>query len=149
MHKDEEFMLLALAEAQKAAQLGEIPVGAVIVQNGVVLASSYNQRETEHDATAHAEVLAIREACRHMKSWRLAEATIYVTLEPCPMCAGAIWNARMQRVVYGAVDSRAGAAESLFNVINNKYLNHQCQVTAGVCAEKCKKILQDFFEKRR
>ena len=148
-NKDLEYMQMALAEAQLAAKQGEIPVGAVLVVGDEVIARTHNQREQLHDATAHAEILAIQEACVKLKRWRLTDATLYVTLEPCPMCAGAIFNARLGRLVYGAVDSRAGACESVFNVVSNAHLNHQAQVTAGVLAEECAQILQDFLKERR
>ena len=149
MNKDEAYMALAIEEAKKAAALNEIPVGAIIVLEDRVIARGYNKRETAKDATLHAEIVAIQEACKVLKRWRLAGATMYVTLEPCPMCAGAIVMSRIARVVYGAVDSKAGACESLFNIVNNKNLNHQVNITAGVCEEECKNILQKFFMSKR
>ncbi len=149
MTRDQEYMLVALEEARKAYALGEVPVGAVLVVDGMIIARAHNLRETKQMATAHAEVLAIEEGCRILGHWRLGEATIYVTLEPCPMCAGAIYNARIPRVVYGAVDSRAGACESVFNIISNAHLNHQAQVRAGVLEDECKNILQQFFSEKR
>ena len=148
-NKDSQYMELALEEAKAAAAQGEIPVGAVLVVDDAIIAKDHNQRETLHDATAHAEMLVIQEACAKLKRWRLTDATLYVTLEPCPMCAGAIFNARLGRLVYGAVDSRAGACESVFNIVTNTHLNHQVQVTAGVLAEECGKILQDFLKSKR
>lgn len=146
---DQYFMNLAIAEAKKAAAIGEIPIGAVIVLDGQVVASGYNLRETAKDATAHAEIVAIQAACKKLQRWRLTGATLYVTVEPCPMCAGAIVMSRLDRLVYGAVDSRAGACESLFNIVNNKNLNHQVVVTAGVCEEACAKLLKEFLKKKR
>ena len=149
MDKDVYYMTEALKEAQKAFSLGEVPVGAVLVVEEKVIARGHNLRETKQLATAHAEIIVIEEACRKLASWRLAKATLYVTLEPCPMCAGAIFNARVGRLVYGAVDSRAGACESLFNIVDNQYLNHQVQVRAGVLAQECKGLLQNFFSNKR
>ena len=147
---DEEMMRLALFEAQKAYDLGEVPVGAVITDHGgVVTASAHNLRETWHDATAHAELLAIRQACEKFGSWRLAGCTLYVTLEPCPMCAGAIIMSRLCRVVYGAPDSKAGACESVFTILNTPALNHSPDVTAGVLEEESRELLQRFFAERR
>ena len=149
MDKDIEYMQIALEEARQAAAEGEIPVGAVLVVGDKIVAQAHNQRETCQDATAHAELLVIQKACAQLKRWRLNDATLYVTLEPCPMCAGAIFNARLERLVYGAVDSRAGACESVFNVVTNRHLNHQVKVTAGILAEACVKILQDFLRNNR
>ena len=149
MLQDRDFMALALKEAQKAAALEEIPVGAVLVVDGKVIAQGHNERETKRDATAHAEMLVIQEACAKLGKWRLTDATLYVTLEPCPMCAGAIYNARIGRLVYGAVDSRAGGCESVFNITSNAHLNHQCAVTAGVLSEECSCILKKFLLARR
>mgnify|MGYP001160571911 FL=1 len=149
MDKDIEYMQIALEEARQAAAEGEIPVGAVLVVGDKIVAQAHNQRETCQDATAHAELLVIQKACARLKRWRLNDATLYVTLEPCPMCAGAIFNARLERLVYGAVDSRAGACESVFNVVTNRHLNHQVKVTAGILAEACGKILQDFLRNKR
>jgi tRNA(adenine34) deaminase len=146
---DFSFMGLALLEAEKAAQLGEVPIGAVLVVSNEVVAKAHNRREIDRDATAHAEMLVVREACRTLHSWRLAGATLYVTIEPCPMCAGALVMSRVERLVYGSPDFRAGAVESLFNVVQHPSLNHRLQVTAGVRAEECAAILKEFFKKRR
>lgn len=146
---DVRFMEMALEEARQAAREGEIPVGAVLVREGQVLARDHNRREQERDATAHAEVMVIREACRKLQRWRLSDTTLYVTLEPCPMCAGAIWNARVGRLVYGAWDSAAGACGSQFNLPAHGSLNFRTAVTAGVMEEDCRKILQDFLKVRR
>lgn len=142
-------MGLALEEARKAAEAGEIPVGAVLVMGDTIIARAHNERETTHDATAHAEVLAIRAACGKLGRWRLTDATLYVTLEPCPMCAGAIWNARIGRVVYGAYDSTAGACGSQFHILTQPALHCSTQVTAGVREQECLQILQDFLKARR
>ncbi|NCD10589.1 MAG: tRNA adenosine(34) deaminase TadA [Negativicutes bacterium] len=149
MVDDVTYMKIALSEAHKAAELGEIPIGAVLVLDGEVIAKAHNMRETWQDATAHAETIVIREACKKLKRWRLTGATLYVTIEPCPMCAGAIVMSRISRLVYGSPDSKAGAAESLFNVVNNPALNHMVEVVAGVCSEECTQVMKDFFKKRR
>jgi tRNA(adenine34) deaminase len=146
---DVHFMEMALEEARQAAREGEIPVGAVLVREGRVVARNHNRREQDRDATAHAEVLVLREACRQLGRWRLSDTALYVTLEPCPMCAGAIWNARVGRLVYGAWDSAAGACGSQFNLPAHPSLNFRTQVTAGVLEEECRKILQDFLKARR
>lgn len=146
---DEEYMGLALSEAQKAYALGEVPIGAVVVKDGEVIASAHNLRETGHDATAHAEVLAIRRACEKLGHWRLTGATLYVTIEPCPMCAGALVMSRVDRLVYGAADYKAGAVESLFNITNHSSLNHRMEVRAGVREEECRTLMKEFFRERR
>jgi tRNA(adenine34) deaminase len=147
--EDKKFMSAALAEAGLAAREGEIPVGAVLVRNGEIIARNHNRREQNHDATAHAEILVIQEACRKLKKWRLTDTTLYVTLEPCPMCSGAIWNARIGRLVYGAFDSAAGACGSLFQIPLNPALHGKTEIVAGVEEDVCKKILQDFLKERR
>lgn len=148
--KDKEYMELALAEAQKAYDMGEIPIGAVIIdEDGSVVAAGHNLRECSNDATAHAEMEAIRSACKKLERWRLSGCTLYVTIEPCPMCAGALVNSRIDRLVYGSNDSKAGAVESIFNVVNNPALNHQMQVTAGVLDEECSGMMKRFFKMRR
>ena len=146
---DSHYMKLALVEARKAFDLGEVPIGAVLVIDGQVVASGHNMREQWHDATAHAEIIAIREACRSLKRWRLTGATLYVTIEPCPMCAGALVMSRVDRLVYGSPDYKAGAVESLFNVVANPALNHRLAVTAGVLADECSGIMKEFFRMRR
>lgn len=147
--KHSDFMQIALDEAKLAAQEGDIPVGAVVVINDKIIAKAHNQRETTHDATAHAEVLAIREACQKIKNWRLKDATMYVTLEPCPMCAGAIVNAHIQRLVFGAANNVAGGAGSLFNITHNTNLNHQVEVIGWVLDKECQSLLQNFLLKQR
>ena len=146
--RDDEYMGLALAEARRAAALGEVPVGAVVVRGGRVLAAAHNLREQNHSAAAHAELLAIEEACRVLGNWRLEDCTLYVTLEPCPMCAGAAINSRLARVVYGAADPRAGCCGSVANLFHMP-LGHSPALTAGVRAEECAALLRAFFEVRR
>jgi len=146
---DEQYMDLALEEAKKAYTSGEIPIGAVILYKNNIIAAAHNLRETIPCATAHAELLAIQEACRNLHRWRLTGCTLYVTVEPCPMCAGAIVNSRLTRLVYGSSDYKAGAVESLFNIVHNKSLNHQAVVTTGVRMEECQQIMKDFFRERR
>lgn len=149
MSQHERWMRLALAEAQAAASEGEVPVGAVIVRDGKLIASARNQREQLHDPTAHAEMVAITQAAESLGDWRLEECTLYVTLEPCCMCAGGIIQARIPRVVYGATDPKAGAVQSLFHLLNDERLNHRCEVIAGVLAEPCGEILTKFFKQQR
>ena len=144
------FMQLALQEAEVAAEEGEVPVGAVIVHNERrVIASDHNRREQLHDPTAHAEMLAITQAAEALGSWRLDDCTLYVTLEPCPMCAGAILQARIPRVVYGAEDPKTGAVQSLFKLLNDVRLNHQCSVVSGVLSTPCGNVLSRFFQRQR
>jgi len=142
-------MGLALAEARKAYEAGEVPIGAVLVMDGEVIAAAHNMRETWHDATAHAEIIAIQAACRKLERWRLSGATLYVTIEPCPMCAGALVMSRVDRLVYGSADYKAGAVESIFNVVQNSALNHRLEVMSGVRADECAAIMKDFFRARR
>lgn len=149
MLDDNYYMGLALEEAQKAYRMGEIPIGAVLVIDGEVVAKAHNLRETCHDATAHAEVIVIQETCQKLKRWRLTGATLYVTIEPCPMCAGALVNSRVDRLVYGSADYKAGAVESIFNVVQNEALNHRMEVTAGVRGDECSAIMKAFFRERR
>ncbi len=147
-YTDEAFMSLALAEAKKAAEEGEIPVGAILVKDGEVLAARHNQRELGSDATAHAEILCIREGGKRLGGWRLTGCTLYVTLEPCPMCAGAVINARIDRVVFGAYDSRAGSFGSLVNLSLYPY-NHRPVIDGGVMEEEAKALLRAFFQAKR
>lgn len=142
-------MRLALQEAAQAAAAGEAPIGAVIVRGGHVLAAAHNQREQLHDPTAHAEMIALTQAAAALRSWRLTGCTLYVTLEPCPMCAGAIVQARVPRVVYGAADPKAGAVDSLYQLLSDSRLNHSAEITRGVLAEECGQVLRDFFRARR
>ncbi len=147
--EDRRFMTLALDEARRAAEQGEVPIGAVVVIGGEVVASRGNERERRHDPTAHAEMLVLRDAAAIAGAWRLSEATLYVTLEPCAMCAGAIVLARIKRLVYGADDPKAGAAGSIFNVVDHPALNHSPEVRAGVMEAETARILRDFFASRR
>jgi tRNA(adenine34) deaminase len=145
----EHFMRLALEQAQAAMAADEVPVGAVIVRGERVIAAAHNQREMLRDPTAHAEMIAITQAAESLRDWRLEGCTLYVTLEPCPMCAGAILQARLPRVVYGATDPKAGAVQSLFHLLQDERLNHRCQVIPGVLAEACGAILTRFFAQQR
>ncbi len=145
----ERWMHSALEQAQLAMETGEVPVGAVIVYQERIIAEAYNQRETLKDPTAHAEMIAITQAAEALKSWRLLDCTLYVTLEPCPMCAGAIVQARIPTVIYGADDPKAGAVRSLFNITSDVRLNHQAVVIGGVLQEQCRAILQEFFAAQR
>lgn len=142
-------MNLAIEEAKKAAEIGEVPIGAVIVYKDEVIAKAYNLRETTQNATTHAELIAIQEACKTLDSWRLEETTLYVTLEPCPMCAGAILQSRIPRVVYGARDMKAGCVDSLYHLLTDSRFNHMCEVTEGVLAEECGSLLSQFFRDLR
>jgi len=146
---DRLFMKQALEEAQQAALLGEVPIGAVLVYEGKIIARAHNLRETTQNATTHAELLVIQEACKKIGSWRLEDTTLYVTLEPCPMCAGAILQSRVPRVVYGARDQKAGCVDSLYQLLNDERFNHECDVTEGILAEECGQILTDFFKALR
>jgi len=146
---DESMMALALDLAREARNLGEVPVGAVVVRAGRVIAQAYNLRETLHDPTAHAERLALSWAGRVIRSWRLDECVLYVTLEPCAMCAGAIVQSRLARLVYGAADPKAGACASLYRLVSDARLNHQARITAGVLAQECGDVLKEFFQERR
>ncbi len=143
-----DYMKEALAEAKKAAQTGEVPVGAVIVKDGEIIARAHNLRETEKNALCHAEIMAINEACKKLGGWRLSSCELYVTLEPCPMCAGAIVNSRIKRVVYGAKDAKAGAMGSVMN-FNFYPLNHKPEIVSGVMADECAKTLTAFFTLKR
>ena len=146
---DQEAMQLALAEARAAAEHGDVPIGAVVVRDGEVIAARHNERELTGDPTAHAEVLALRDASSVVGHWRLLDCTLYVTLEPCLMCSGALVNSRIGRVVYGAVDPKAGAVESLYCVCADERLNHRPPVEGGVLAEECGRLLKEFFAARR
>jgi tRNA(adenine34) deaminase len=148
-NKDICFMKLALEEASLAFAEGEIPVGAVLVKNGKVIAKAHNQRESTNDPTGHAEIIALKYGSREEKSWRLTDSTLYVTKEPCIMCAGAMVNARLGRLVYGCKDEKGGAVDSLYSILSDKRLNHQVEVVAGVLEEECSEILKKFFQNRR
>ncbi len=146
---DEHFMEEALRQARKAAAKGEVPVGAVLVVNGTVLTKAHNQVEELKDATAHAEMLVVTAAAGELGDWRLNEATVYVTKEPCPMCAGAMVLSRVKRVVYGVSDPKGGAAGGALNLLQFEGLNHKCEIRSGVKAEECRDLLRDFFKKQR
>ena len=146
---DVYYMEIALMQAREALRQGEVPVGAVLVHAGKIVARSHNRREALQDATAHAEILALREAGKRLGSWRLLDTTLYVTLEPCPMCAGALVQARVSRLVYGAPDPKSGAAGSLYNIAADPRLNHRLKVKAGVLGAQCAALLQEFFQVRR
>ena len=146
---DSYWMHRALEMAHQAVTADEVPVGAVIVRNHSVIAAAANQRESLHDPTAHAEMIAITQAAAAVEDWRLEGTTLYVTLEPCVMCAGAILQARVPRVVFGATDAKAGAVSSLFQLLSDPRLNHRCDVTAGVLAEPCGRVLTEFFASKR
>ena len=147
---DREFMALALEEALRAYEENEVPIGAVLTnEDGILIARAHNRIEQLNDATAHAELLTLQAASRKLKRRRLTDCTLYSTVEPCAMCAGALVLCRVKRLVYGATDSKFGAAESIFNVVNNPALNHRLKVTAGVLEEECRALMQKFFAERR
>ena len=142
-------MRQALAEAEAAYAGGEVPVGAVLVMGGEIIARAHNTREADFDPTGHAEVMAVREGCRRLGNWRLTDATLYVTKEPCVMCAGTMVNARLGRLVYGCGDTKGGAVNSLYRLLSDKRLNHQVGITSGVLEEECAALLRSFFRERR
>jgi tRNA(adenine34) deaminase len=146
---EELFLREALTEAQAAYAAGEVPIGAVLVRDGVILSRGQNRVLRDQDPTAHAEIVAMREAARILGNYRLLDCELYVTLEPCAMCAGAMIHARLKRLVYGALDPKAGAAGSVLTVLNHSKLNHQMSVTEGVLAEECGELLRNFFRERR
>jgi tRNA(adenine34) deaminase len=146
---DEHFMRLALEEAKRALDHGDVPIGALLVRDGEVLSSAHNERELLGDATAHAEILALRRASERIGGWRLDGSTMYITLEPCSMCAGALVLARVRRLVYGPQDPRAGAALSLYNIVDDPRLNHQLEITLGVLEDEGAALLTGFFGERR
>ena len=146
---DEDFMKIALEEANKALAEDEVPIGAVLVREGRILSSTHNSPIACHDASAHAEMLAIRKACEATGNYRLTGAALYVTLEPCVMCAGAILQARLTRVIFGARDPKAGAVISLYHILNDNRLNHQVDVTEGILQAECAEILSRFFKEKR
>ena len=149
MNTDEKFMALALEEARRAMGDGEVPVGAVVIHDGEIIARAHNLREGLQDPVAHAEMLAVRDAARKLNRWRLTGATLYVTLEPCAMCAGALVLARIDRLVYGCDDPKAGACGSLFDIVREPRLNHRIEVVRGVLQEDCQSVLKGFFAIRR
>ncbi|MDZ4063283.1 MAG: tRNA adenosine(34) deaminase TadA [Coriobacteriia bacterium] len=149
MHADETFMALALDEARRADDLGEVPIGALVVCEGAIVSRGHNRREVDHDPAGHAEFLAIREAAAKLGRWRLSDCTVYVTLEPCPMCAGLMHQARIDRLVYGATDPKAGAVGTLYDLSNDERLNHRFAVTSGILAEESSALLKSFFDRLR
>ena len=146
---DQFFMGFALAEARQARDIGEVPIGAVVVIDKQIVGSGHNQPIRRNDPTAHAEVLALRAAAKQIGNYRLTDATLYVTIEPCAMCAGAMVNARVKHLVYGAAELRAGAVDSVFQICTNSSLNHRIEVSSGVRAEECRELMQLFFRERR
>ncbi|MCA0164272.1 MULTISPECIES: tRNA adenosine(34) deaminase TadA [Bacillus] len=149
MTKDEQFMQEAISEALKAKQIGEVPIGAVIVVDDQIVSHAHNLRESEQRSIAHAELLAIDEACKMTGSWRLEDAVLYVTLEPCPMCAGAIVLSRVKKVVFGAYDPKGGCAGTLMNLLDDERFNHQSEVIGGVLENECGELLSQFFRDLR
>lgn len=148
MTEHEQYMKIALSLAEQAQEIDEVPVGALVVHRGEIISQAYNMRESSKCATHHAEILAIERACAVLGGWRLPECTLYVTLEPCPMCAGAVINSRIERVVYGAPDRRAGAFGTLVD-LNSLPLNHKTEIIGGVLGDECARILSEYFKKKR
>ena len=146
---DQQYMLMAIEQAQLAAQSGEVPVGAVLVRDGQVISKAFNKPIANHDPSAHAEMLALREAALAEENYRIPGSTLYVTLEPCAMCSGAILHARIDRVVYGAQDPKTGSAGSVLDIFSSKQINHQTSVEGGIMSEECGQLLRDFFKGRR
>lgn len=146
---DEKFMIEALKEAEKSANFDEVPVGAVIVKDGKIIARGHNLREKNNDPTAHAEIIAIRKACKKLNSWRLENCTIYVTIEPCSMCAGTLLWTRIKKIVYGAKDPKGGAICSSLSLFESKNINHHPEILGGILEEKCSSIMKDFFRNKR
>jgi tRNA(adenine34) deaminase len=148
-NRDDFFMRMALEEATLAYNVGEVPVGAVLVKDGKVIVKTHNQRETSKDPTGHAEIIVLKQGSKGEDNWRLTGYTLYVTKEPCIMCAGAMVNARLGRLIYGCKDEKGGAVNSLYSVLSDKRLNHQVEVLSGVLEEECSEILKKFFRNRR
>lgn len=146
---DHDFMAKAYALALKAEQQNEIPVGAIVVANGTIIGEGYNQSIMQHDPSAHAEMIAIRQAGKALENYRMLDCTLYVTLEPCPMCAGLLVHSRIKRIVFACADEKTGSAGSVFDLTNNNKLNHQVDVTAGVMSAECSALLSSFFKRRR
>ena len=149
MEKNIKFMKEAIKQAKKAEAILEIPVGAIIVKDNKIIARAYNQKETKFDSTKHAEIIAIQKASKKLKSWRLSDCEMYVTLEPCSMCAGALIQSRIKKVYIGAMDEKTGSCGSVFNLLKDYKFNHNVDIEYGVCKEECEKILKDFFKKLR
>lgn len=146
MNRDEVFMKEAIKQAKKAEKLREVPIGCVIEREGKIIARGYNRRNTDHTSLAHAEMMAIKKACKRIGDWRLEDCTLYVTLEPCQMCSGAIVQSRIKRVVIGAMNKKAGCAGSIFNLLEEERFNHRAEVIRGVLEEECAKMMSDFFK---
>ncbi|WP_330655587.1 tRNA adenosine(34) deaminase TadA [Alkaliphilus sp. B6464] len=146
---EEKFMLLAIEEAKKAFNKKEVPIGAIIVKQNKVIARAHNLREISKNAISHAELIAIQDACNLLGGWRLTDCTLYVTIEPCPMCAGAILQSRIKKVVIGAMDAKAGACGSILNLLNNPKFNHQTEIQTGVLEEECSQLMKNFFRSLR
>ena len=149
MMTDEAMMEHAIMLAQKAAAINEVPIGAVVYCQNEIVGEGFNRKETDLNPTAHAEIIALTSAAKELGRWRLHDCTLVVTLEPCPMCAGALVNARLQRVVFGASDQKSGACRTLYNIADDHRLNHRCEVTGGVLEEECVQLLREFFEPKR
>ncbi len=149
MTTDEKYMREAIKQARKAAKIDEVPIGCVIVYDGKIIARGYNRRNTDKSTLAHAEIIAIRKAAKVIGDWRLEDCTMYITLEPCPMCAGAIVQARIPRVVVGAMNPKAGCAGSVINLLQMDGFNHKAELTSGVLVDECRTMLQDFFKEMR
>lgn len=149
MNDHQRFMSSALKEAEEAYKRNEVPVGAVVVKNGAIIARAHNQMETLQDPTAHAEIIAIGAAANHRGNWRLNDCTLYVTLEPCPMCAGAIVLSRLDMLVFGSFDSKMGACSTIYNIVQDERLNHRVEVISGILEEDSKLLLREFFAKKR
>jgi len=147
--EDEQYMRIAIDQAKIAEENGDVPIGAVIVHKNTIIAKAYNQREQLKDPTAHAEIIALTQAAAALENWHLNGCTMYVTLEPCPMCAGALVLSRMDRLVYGCDDPKTGAVKSLYNIVQDSRLNHRLEVASGVLGEECRLQLQNFFEQKR
>ncbi|MDW7667642.1 MAG: tRNA adenosine(34) deaminase TadA [Bacillota bacterium] len=146
---DNFFMNKALDQAYEAYKLDEVPIGAVIVKDGKIIGEGYNRKELAHDTTNHAEIIAIKNASKNLKNWRLTDCTMYVTVEPCPMCAGAIVNSRISELVIGSLDPKGGACGSLYNIVEDERLNHRVEVRRGIMGQECSDIMKDFFKKLR
>ena len=149
LNQDEQWMKEAIAEAKKAERLGEVPIGAVVVKEGVIIGRGHNLRETQHNPVSHAEIIAIQQASQALNAWRLLDCTLYVTLEPCPMCAGAIVQSRIKRVVYGTDDPKAGCAGTLMNLLQEPRFNHETELTGYVLQTECANLLTEFFRELR
>lgn len=145
----QHYMQAAIQEAKQAAAIGEVPIGAVIVKEGQIIGRGHNLRETTDDPTAHAEIIAIREAAKHLGDWRLENCALYVTLEPCPMCAGAILQSRVDLCIYGTPDPKAGCVDTFMNLLQDQRFNHQTEVISGICQQTCAQLLQQFFRELR